>query len=172
MLLQWLWMRKGTHLPPVWELLLLLTNTPNRTDIWFLVSIPKDTGKIGWTKLPKFRNGSRWFRTTVVAPDSPTLHHTTTAHHCSVKSVEMHTRLLKRIVEIISWNEIITCCMSTSSAPQFQIDTADTGHSVPLGNESYNPLRFICIPCFYLYIEMDLVIATGTQRFVHFDLIN
>ena len=62
--------------------------------------------------------------------------------------------------------------MSTSSASQSQIDTAYTGRSVQLSNESYTPLRFIYLPYFYLYIEMDLAVATGTQRFVHFNLIN
>ena len=96
--------RKGTFTLCL-GLLFPLTNTWDRTDRWVLVSIPKDTGNVGWTKFQKFRKGSRWFRTTVLAPDSPTLYRTTTAPHCSVTSVEMHTRLLKRIVQIASWKK-------------------------------------------------------------------
>ena len=48
-----------THLPPVWDLLLPLAS-PDRRDHRLLVSLPKDTGNVRRTKLPKFRNGGRW----------------------------------------------------------------------------------------------------------------
>ena len=47
------------------------------------MSLPKDTGKnyVGWTKLPKFRNGGRWDWTTDPSIDSLALYHATTAPH-------------------------------------------------------------------------------------------
>ena len=36
-----------THLPPVWDILLPLAYTPDRRDQRRLVSLPKDTGKVG-----------------------------------------------------------------------------------------------------------------------------
>ena len=33
---------------------------PDRRDHRLLVSLPKDTGKCGVMKLPKFQNGGRW----------------------------------------------------------------------------------------------------------------
>ena len=36
-----------THLPPVWDLLLPLAQTPDRQDHRLLVSLVKDTGKCG-----------------------------------------------------------------------------------------------------------------------------
>ena len=43
-----LWSRRQvTHLPPVWDLLLPLAQTPDRRDQRLLVSHPKDTGNVG-----------------------------------------------------------------------------------------------------------------------------
>ena len=39
--------RQVTHLPPVWGLLLPLTKTPARRDQRIIVSLPKDTCKVG-----------------------------------------------------------------------------------------------------------------------------
>ena len=39
--------RLFTHLPSVWDHLLLLAYTPDRRDRRLLVSPPKDTGKVG-----------------------------------------------------------------------------------------------------------------------------
>ena len=65
----------------------------------FLVSLPKDTSKVGWTNLPRFWNGSRWslrpksptlchrwFWSPVPSTESPTLYHSTTAPHCKDSS--------------------------------------------------------------------------------------
>ena len=46
--------------PNVGSFLHALAYTPGKRDQQLLVSVPKDTGKVGWKKLPKFLNGSRW----------------------------------------------------------------------------------------------------------------
>ena len=48
--------------------------TPGRRDQQFLLSLPKDTGKVGWTKLPKFWNGRRWFWSLFPSTKSPMLY--------------------------------------------------------------------------------------------------
>jgi len=34
-------------------------STPDRRDWWLLVSLPKDTGNVRWTKLPEFRHSGQ-----------------------------------------------------------------------------------------------------------------
>ena len=45
-----------THLPPMWDILLPLTKTPDRRDQRVLMYLPKDTGDVRGTKLSKFQN--------------------------------------------------------------------------------------------------------------------
>ena len=46
-------LRQVTHLPPVWDILLILAYTPDRRDQRRLVSHPKDTGNVGVNEFVK-----------------------------------------------------------------------------------------------------------------------
>ena len=64
---------------PAWDILLPLAETPDRRDQRLLLSLPKDTGKVGRTKLPKLRNSGGGFeslrskaRRSITRPSRPT----------------------------------------------------------------------------------------------------
>ena len=63
----------------MWGFLLPLAWTPGKRNQRLLVRLLKGTGDVGKTKLPKFQNGGRWTRTTVISTYSPVLYRRVTA---------------------------------------------------------------------------------------------
>ena len=73
----------------------------------FVLSLPKDTGIVRWTKLAKFRNGGWWDWTTVPSIDRPALYRVTTTPHYHQYHL-LHHLFLNFILRLINWPENLT----------------------------------------------------------------
>ena len=73
------------------------------------MSLPKEQTNVGWMKLPKFWNGSRWDWTNIPLIDSLALYHATTTPHffaALMISLTLGFTLFYLLSMILSWDNL------------------------------------------------------------------